>query len=312
MKQYSRVTYETRCQIIAFLQAKFSIPQIAKTLGFDKSTIYRELARNSDTRGRYHAIYADNKSKKRGQQRVRKLVINDKIADMIISKLILSWSPEQISGRLKIEKKSAPSHETIYRFIRNNPQLKTHLRWHNKRGFSRYRKLKMKSKRGISIHDRPKIINDRKRFGDRERDGMYGANKKQLLVCTERKSRYTIIKLMPKTNSTVISKLTLKVLKSSNRPYYSITNDNGTEFRGDSIKGIPVYYCDPLKPQQRGTIENTIGMLRRNISRKTDLEELGRKGIKRIEKNFNLKPRKYLGYKTPFEVFYNKKVALAV
>lgn len=117
---------------------------------------------------------------------------------------------------------------------------------------------------------------------------------------------------MPSPNSKLVSELTLKMLKRSKGPVYSITNDRGTEFRGEQEMNIPVYYCDPLKPQQRGTVENTIGMLRRKITRKTDLVALGAKGIRKLEKEFNLTPRKCLGFRTSFEVFYKTKVALVM
>ncbi|WP_423811889.1 transposase, partial [Pseudomonas aeruginosa] len=93
---------------------------------------------------------------------------------------------------------------------------------------------------------------------------------------------------------------------------YTITNDNGSEFRGEPIKEVRVYHCDPMKPQQRGTVENTIGMLRRHITRQTDLETMTDADIKDIEDRMNLRPRKILGYMTPYEMFYKTKVALAV
>ena len=92
----------------------------------------------------------------------------------------------------------------------------------------------------------------------------------------------------------------------------SITNDNGSEFRRLMNKNFPVYFCNPMRPQQRGTVENTIGVLRKQIKRKTDLVELGDEQIKKLEDSFNLVPRKGLDYKTPFEVFYDKTVALVV
>ena len=100
------------------------------------------------------------------------------------------------------------------------------------------------------------------------------------------------------------------MIRSLGKPIKTITNDNGPEFRGEQNHGVPVYYCDPRKPQQRGTVENTIGILRKRLTLKTDLSKMTKNGLKEIENAFNLRPRKCLGYKTPYEVFFNTKVAL--
>lgn len=134
--------------------------------------------------------------------------------------------------------------------------------------------------------------------------------KNRILVCTDRKSRLTKLEPYSKFTAQMISRKTLEMIKPLGHPVHTITNDNGTEFRGDQAHGVPVYYCDPRKPQQRGTVENTIGILRKRLGLKTDLKELGRKGLKDLEKAHNLKPRKCLGYRTPYEVFFNTKVAL--
>lgn len=310
MNQYSRVSYAERCQIFACLQAKLSVPEIANLLNRHKTTIYREIKRNSQGIRLYRPVSAQNKTEARVIAKFKEKKIQGEFEELIIRLLKSGLSAEQVSGRLKIENHDSVSTETIYKYINSSRETRKLRITYNRRGFSRYRKLKMKSRQGLSIHDRPKIINSRARFGDWERDGMYGANKKQLLVLTERKSRFTLLEALPNVRSKTVSELTLKTLLRSKGPIKSLTNDNGTEFRGENTLGIPIYYCDPLKPQQRGTIENTIGRLRRDIKQKTDLDELGRLGLDSIERKINMTPRKCLKFKTPFEVFYKTKVAL--
>lgn len=304
------MSYAIRCQIFAFLQIGFTVPMISHATGFHKSTIYREIKRNGPQV--YRPLEAQKKSEQRGKTRRRPLIVEGKHFDLIIFWLMSGMSPEQISGRLKLEKGIYVSHQTIHTFVKRRREFRRYLPIVSKRGFSRYKKTKITSRHGLPISMRPEVINSRSRIGDWERDGMYGANKKQLLVCTERKTKFTLFELMPSTNSSVVAALTKKILRRSKKPYLSVTNDRGTEFRGCQKMGVPVYYCDALKPQQRGTIENTIGMLRKKISSKTDLEALGPDGIRALEREFNMLPRKCLGFKTPFEVFYGTKVALAI
>jgi IS30 family transposase len=258
----------------------------------------------------YQASYAQQKATQRFARCRRKPRITGALYQFVIEKLEASWSPEQISGRLARERKVSVSHETIYRFTRKNRVYRRYLRFAGKRGAGRYKQRKRRAQWVKSIHQRPKAAQNRSRFGHWERDGMYAANKKQLLVCVERKSRFTKIGCMLQTNSAFVGQLTEELLKKTRRKVLSITNDNGSEFRKAMKWDVPVYYCDPFKPQQRGTVENTIGVIRRFVTRKTDLEELGEQGIAQIENMLNHRPRKVLDYRTPYEVFYEKKVAL--
>lgn len=315
MNQYSRVSYVDRCQIFAMLSSGFSIKSIATQLDFDKSTIYRELKRNkvnlSDkTRFIYHPVNAENKARKRGLKRGRKKIITGKIKYIVVSKLKLGWGPEMIAGRYRKELKKSLSHQTIYTFIKENPKLKSHTRFMTKRGAGRVRQNKTRSETLLNISARPASAKNRSRFGHWERDGMYGSNRKQLLVCLERKSRFIRISKMETVKSNEVNKLTRKTLNKDK--VLSLTNDNGTEFRRPESSQYPVYYCDPLKPHQRGSVENAIGKLRRYITRKTNLELMTKKELKEIEKKYNNTPRKMFDFQTPYEVYYKKKVALVI
>jgi IS30 family transposase len=163
-----------------------------------------------------------------------------------------------------------------------------------------------------SIEQRPVESNKRLRLGDWERDCMYGARGERLLVCVDRKSRLTKITKVVGRTVRDITKLTNKLLQETKRKIHTITNDNGPEFRHPDGAIAPVYYCHPRRPQERGTVENTIGLIRQYIKRTTDLTLLTNQDIKHVEEVLNFRPRKCLDYKTPYEVFYGKSVALAL
>lgn len=311
MVKYVRVSCDTRCQIEAFLKIEISVIQIAKLLGLHKSTIYREINRNKKS-DIYTARAAHNAALRRFKKCRRKSLINPVIALKIEEKLAMGWSPEQISGRLKKENVASISYQTIYKFTDREEVLRGFLRRYNKRGAGRYIQRKSSdSSLRLSIDKRPEIANKRLRIGDWERDLFYAGNKRQLLVCTDRKSRLTKVAKIERATGVIVQKETIKLLKSTGRKFLTMTNDNGPEFKRNLPIGVPVYFCKPLKPNQRGTIENTIGLLRQYITRKTDVENLEIKDINEIENLINFRPRKCLNYKTPYEVYYKRKVALA-
>lgn len=141
---------------------------------------------------------------------------------------------------------------------------------------------------------------------------MFIFGRKKLLVCADRKSRYMKLAKVNDPTAKGVTELTEKLLKQAGKRIYTVTNDNNTEFNGGSILGCPVYYCDPLKPQQRGMIENLCGLLRQYFTHKTNINDLSEQDIRDVEQALNHRPRKCLDYKTPYEVFYGKSVALAM
>jgi IS30 family transposase len=307
LEKYKRVSYEVRCQIYALLETKFSIPDIAKKLGYAKCTIYRELKRNSHCNN-YRPLLANQSAQSRFKRCKRKYVIQGQVEKLIQSRLKEGWSPEQIAGRMRLEKIANLSHETIYRYTKSKPIFRQYLRWYGRRGYGRYRQKLERPEWMVSIKNRPSIVNERTRIGDWERDTMYVKNRKTILVLTERKTRLTLLAKLETHKAKEVSSLTRKLLLKTGRKIYTVTNDNGGEFRFKEKEPYDVYWCDPHKPQQRGTIENTIGTIRRYIKRDAEISEVN---INKMVKILNMKPRKVLDYQTPFEVFYKKKVALA-
>lgn len=311
MHTYRRVNYQDRCQILAFLQAKVAVPEIAQILGFNKSTIYREILRNGNHIG-YKPKEAESRYRHRFRRCKRPYLIQEDREGVVLYLLFSDLSPEQISGRLKLEKGFRISHQSIYNYVyRQYRSLTPYLRRYNRRGASRVRMKAHKSTNKLGIETRPQIANNRTRIGDWERDSMYGAQGEQLLVCADRKSRFIKIGRIKEKKVKAVNLLTSHLLNSTDKPIHTITNDNGPEFRYSNGLVAPVYYCHPRKPQQRGTIENAIGLIRQYIKRKTDLSALSDEDLQAVENCLNLRPRKCLDYKTPYEVFYGTNVALA-
>jgi len=311
MPSYFRLTLDDRCRIEAQLEAGRSVEALARLLGYHQSTIYRELSRNSG-RWTYRAQGAHERAQKRKVLCRRKPVLTGPLCKGLESRLRLGWSPEQIAGRWKRERYAEVSHQTIYRHVRRHHVLRTYLRRTGKRGAGRYRQRRVRPQWMRLIHSRPAIVLGRKRFGDWERDTMFTLNRRQLLVLTERKSRLTKLAKIEKRTTASIAIKTTQVLRSVSRKVHTITNDNDRILWDGDRQKVPVYYCDPMAPQQRGTIENTIGLLRQYIGRKTDLDQLGQSQLAAIERILNTRPRKCLDYRTPYEVFENKTLALAM
>jgi IS30 family transposase len=315
MRQYRRVAFEHRCQIQAFLASKTRVSEIAENLGFHRSTIYREMRRNRSQQG-YKLEHAHSLARKRFESCRRKALMQGDLQLAVLRKIELRWSPEQIAGRFKRENYAQLSHETIYRFIRSCRLTlwKRSLRRYKKRGQGRYAARNNKPHwKTHSIQDRPRVIDQRRRFGDWERDTMLGQSRKMVLVCAERKSRFVRITRAKEPFCIHLTQQTKELLEiPGGRKVRSITNDNGAEFKDGDQFEQPVYYCDPQKPQQRGTVENTIGLVRQYLPKKANFLEVTETQIQAIEDELNLRPRKCLDYRTPHEVFFGKPVALAV
>ena len=313
MRKYRRVTFEDRCLLKAYLESRLTASEIERLMNFHKSTIARELRRNS-VGGRYVARGAQELARARFESCRRRIKLLGASLSLVRSKLEEGWSPEQISGRLRREKVLSISHEAIYRAIRADKQgggrLFVLLRRPVKRAQSRYF-CRFKQAEGLlNIRQRETIVNRRERLGDWERDTIYGGSGRFLLVIVDRKTRYMKLGKPEGRKSSEIGQLTLELLR--NKPVRTLTNDNGSEFKDHYMFNCPVYYCDPHKPQQRGSVENTVGLLRQYVTRQTDLTRLSNSDIVNLERLMNNRPRKCLDYQTPNEVWSEELVALAV
>lgn len=333
MKKYKQLTVEQRYQIEAFIQAGFNQTKIANQLGVHRSTICRELKRSIPKRGRgsgkYCASNAERKTRNRHKEKHKKVLLTFDLKRVIFDKMTLDkWSPELISKRWKLEGKTTVSHETIYKWIweskhtnkKENRPFKTLYR-ELKHGKRRQKRGNIKDTRGAilsrnHISERPTVVEQRKRIGDLEADLMMGKDHKSaLLVLTDRTTLITMIdKLEGKTSSEVTYKIIERLSRFNSSYIKTITFDNGKEFAGhDQIAekfNVKTYFTTPYTSQEKGTVENRIGVIRRFFPKKTDLRNITNKEIKQVELSINNRPIRKFNYLSPIETLKNKFVAL--
>jgi len=163
----------------------------------------------------------------------------------------------------------------------------------------------------VPIAERPREVALRKKMGHWERDTMYLKNRNMLLICLERKSRYVRIEKLKEPLLESTNKQSIRMMSILGSRPLTITNDNGHEFYGKSMSNVPIFFCDPYSPQQRGSVENVIGLIRQYIPKKTDIEHLTPENLRDIEHRLNHRPRKCLNFRTPHEVMMENIVALA-
>jgi len=325
-QSYTQLTEEERDRIAALHSQGISVREISRRLKRDKSTISRELARNSSPiRKLYGACRAQSQAKERKRnagQRPR--LKNAFIRNYVKRHLRMAWTPEQIAGRLSV---LYPQHsiciESIYRFIYDSdvrrqenfvPCLPRSHRVRNRRGQRKtHRKLHIPER--TSILERPAIVQRRKQAGHWETDTLIARKSLAALLTTvERKSRYTkIAKLKRRTAQQVRITLNRALSQYKKNLRRTITYDNGPEnvehVLVNKRLGTRSYFCQPFHSWEKGTVENTIGIIRRTFPKKTDFDRVPASEVKRLERKLNNTPRKILHYSTPREVF-KKLVAL--
>jgi len=320
-KKYKQLSLNDR-EMIAILKAKGeTIRGIARIIGRNPSTLSRELKRNAPSK--YKGYYLGHKAQERADNRKiythkRERLKNQSIQKYVEGKLILGWSPEQISGRIKKNSDFTISHEAIYQYIYKENQgfVPFLARRHKKRYPKRFHARKHTRSsipNRIGIEYRPKHIEERKELGHWEADTAYSRKSKvSLQVATERKTRLTkICRLNSMTANEVVSALSQAL---SNLPTHTITYDNGKENtkheRINELLGTKSYFCTPYHSWEKGTVENTIGLIRRFLPKKTDFSTVTTEQLQYIEDLLNNRPRKCLDFNTPLEVFKELSVAL--
>src|SRR5512132_266095 len=316
-----------RQEISRGMVAGKSIRAIAASLGRAASTISREIRRNNGPDG-YRASQAEQAAWDRGcRPKVCKLVRNRTLAHLVASKLRLEWSPEQVAGWLKRahpdDEAFQVSHETIYRslFIQARGALKKELMAHLRRtrGMRRSRHHTQKTSihgritDAVSISERPPAVEDRALPGHWEGDLLFGSKNSQIASLVERQSRYVMLaKIDGKDTQTVVNALIKHAQKLPHELYQSLTWDRGKEMadhqRFTLATDIKVYFCDPQSPWQRGSNENTNGLLRQYFPKGIDLSAYSQAKLSAVARRLNERPRKTLNYETPAERF-NQSVA---
>ena len=327
--KYKHLRIEEREKIQELLWQKTSIRVIAKVLNRSPSSITREINRSIPLQYRYTPRVANERALMKRQSRGRKLRLkNYFIRRYVVDHLKMGYSPEQISGRLHLEYPECKiSHEAIYQYIYNQVRREGHsfvragyhdLRIYLKRRHKRRVKKGMRKgqrifkPKGLSIELRPKEVEKRKRLGHWEGDSVVSRKSKVgLNTLVERKTGLVLIskiqnKTMEETSNTVINRL-------KDIPCKTLTLDNGTEnFGYEEIQTelqISCYFAHPYCSGERGTNENTNGLIRWYFPKGTDFATISNETIQAVEIALNNRPRKRLGWKTPLEAF-NESVAL--
>jgi len=330
-KNYTQLSLIQRYQIQSFVKAGMKQKWIAQEIGVHASTVSRELNRNTAKRGRTAQEYLAKNAQRRTDQRHRLKSKRIKFTEAMKQQAVQwlsneKWSPEIISFIGRETGKCPVSAEWLYQWIWQSKHgnktadkpfkkiysLLRHGRRRRKRG-------SIKDNRGI-IHDRvpidkrPKIVQKRIRPGDVEVDFMMGKNHKgALLVMTDRATLHTSLHMLRNRHSSKVSKAIISKLNKVKYPMHTITFDNDKGFAdhlvvADALK-INTYFTRPYTSQDKGTVENRIGQLRRFFPKKTDLSALTNDQVKRVERLLNNRPVRKFNYKTPNQVL-QEKIAL--
>lgn len=313
MTDYTRLSMRERCLLATLLEMGLSVSQISKRLQRHRSTIYRELSRNQ-TGGHYGPGLAHHRAKKRHPRKLMKMQNDPGLYQYVYSKLREGWSPEQISGRIKLDEEHDPiCHETIYRYIYHQGKMlyqylpsqkpKRQKRHSRKKQSCRYGNIRLITKRPVNIEQR-------NIFGHWEGDliEFSGTKKKTVTTLVERKFRMvSLIKNTTKTSREVMDKITINFTQQPNISCKTITFDQGSEFADyqhiEKQVNCKIYYCEAHSPWQKGSNENMNGRLRRYLPRHTNIDQVTQKDLDQLADRMNTLPRKCLGFRTPKELF---------
>jgi len=319
--RYTQLTQEERYQISALLKAGHDQTEIAMILGRHKSTISREIRRNTGLRG-YRPKQAQRLTDERRHSKVR-THINDGTWLAVEQLINLDWSPEQISLWLKTFCAISISHEWIYQFVLQDKAHGGDLYHHLRCQKQRRKRYGSYNRRGqlidrVCIEERPAIVDLRSRIGDWELDTIIGKNHKQAIVSlTERKTRFTLIQKVDHKTSQCVSNAIITLLSPFSDRVHTMTSDNGKEFSDHKNIAAKLkakfYFAHPYASWERGLNENTNGLIRQYFPKGSDFTTISQKEINQAMDKLNNRPRKCLGMKTPNQVFLgiNPPVALA-
>ena len=313
-KGYQQLTAIQRSQINSLKSINLSNRRIAKELAVSHTTINNELKRNTGKRGYRHQQAHKKATTRKHQTKPHLQKLTPQLISLIQEKLTQEqWSPQQISEWLKLKHNKEISHETIYQHIyqdkRNGGTLYTHLRRKSK---PYQKRVNGKTTRGqivgrVDISQRPEIVETRGRLGDWEADTVVGKNHKSAVVTlVERKSRALVVFKVARSTAEMVSSGIIEALK--HLPVKTITFDNGKEFayhhKIASALGVETYFAKPYHSWERGTNENTNGLLRQYFPKGTDFGMVSEAEVLVVQRKLNTRPRKCLGFKTPLEVLH--------
>ena len=315
--KYRQLSNEERYRIGALRCERKGVREIARALGRSPSTISRELRRNRyPTDGRYrahHAIGMTSGRRRRARQGSNFSEIDWQLVETLLE---LDWSPDQVSGHLRRTGALRISHETIYQHVwrdkASGGELWKHLRGARKQRRKRYgaydSRGRLAGKR--PIQERPAEVEDREVLGHWEIDTVHGAGKHSIVTIVERKSGYVEIGKIPAVTMQETTRSILELMSRRLHLYKTVTADNGSEFHDyrtvEAITDVPFYFATPHHSWERGTNENTNGLIRQYLPKGTSMTGLTQRDCDAIAAKLNSRPRKRLRYLTPNDVFLAK------
>ena len=321
---YRQLASEERYMLAALRRQGYNQAEIARTLGRHRSTVCRELRRNSTRAdGRYRAFTAQERTNGRRSRSRRNRRFSAEDFSLIDGLLCRQWSPEQVAGYLARHELLSVSHETIYRHVWRDKQaggkLYTHLRGARKRRRKRYgaydSRGRLAGKRMIS--ERPAEVESREVVGHWEADTVMGAGAKDcVLTLVERKTGLVLVGKLPDRTAASLSRRAVGLIRGSGARFETVTADNGTEFhdyrRVERLTGAAFYFARPYHSWERGSNENANGLIRQYLPKGKSMAALSQQQCNAIARKLNTRPRKRLGFRTPLECFNESSASVAL
>lgn len=313
--RYRQLTSEERYALSALRKQGCTQAQIARAIGRHRSTISRELRRNSRKDGGYRPSTAHDFARWRRSRSRRNQRFTEADWTLVRKRLHEQWSPEQIAGRLCADRTLSISHETIYLYIwsdkKRGGRLFTHLRQATKKRRKRYRSNDSRGRLAGKLHisERPDQANDRSQVGHWEIDTVIGsvADKHCIVTLVERRTGFTMIAKLQARTVAELNRATLGLLRNAPLPVRTITADNGTEFHGykiiEAATGVPFFFATPHHSWERGTNENTNGLIRQYLPKRHTMTRVSQADCDAIASKLNNRPRKRLNFRTPTEAY---------
>ena len=313
-KSYRQLSAEERIQIATLSSQGYALARIAEVLGRHRATVWREVKRN---RAPYDGGYRSARAHERAVARRKRSRRNQQFgrAEMSRVETLLreQWSPEQVSGYLRQGGEFSISHETIYRHVwrdlRRGGNLYVQMRGARKQRRKRYGRNdsrgRLAGKRHIS--ERPVEVESRQQPGHWEIDTVMGSTSECVVTLVERKTGFLLVGKMRARTTAELNRATFELMCRHPEKFRTITADNGTEFHDyralEEITGVPFYFATPHHSWERGTNENTNGLLRQYLPKGTSLASLTQSRCDAIAETLNIRPRKRHDYKTPKACF---------
>ena len=313
MSTYHQLTSGERYELSALRKQGLRPAAIARALGRHRSTVCREIRRNRSQDGAYRPSVAGEMTRGRRSRSRRNRHFTAGDWRVVRPWLLQDFSPEQISGWLRRRRELSISHETIYKYIwqdrRRGGTLYRHLRGARKQRRKRYGQYdsrgRLAGKRPIS--ERPPGAENRSRVGHLEGDTVLGTDRHCLLTLVDRKTGFTWIGKLEARTVEATSRAAIRLLNAAARTTRTVTVDNGTEFHGykaiEAATGVTFFFATPHHSWERGTSENTNGLIRQYAPKRTSLARLTQAACDQIANKLNNRPRKRLGFRTPAECY---------